>query len=181
MAEHNEVLEDVIGEQYKTVQKFFEDEYEAYHFFNDGRLNKELGKVTSTDPARVKLVVEKALLVLFKRQLASEPSWNQRFRRQTGWDVLDQLLTMVRLQELAAAKITKKGGRGAGLRYDITELVNTYYGKSILEGLGMKRRRVATTEELETLRAALKKIKLELPEVIEPTTTDRFFAGEEIT
>ena len=179
MAE-NEVVEDAIDEQYQAAHEYFEDRNEAYHFFNDGRLNKEIGKVTSTDPQRVKLQVEKALLVLFKRQLTKDPNWNQRFRRQTGWAVLDQLLTVVRLQELAAAKITKKGGRGAGLRYDIGELMNTYYGKSILEGLGLKRRRVATSEELDTIRAALKKIKLELPEVIEPTTTERFFAGEEI-
>ena len=82
---------------------------------------------------------------------------------------------IVRLKELAAVKIVKKGG-GAGLRYDITGLAATFYGKKILKSLGFVRRRVVKVDELEQLRTVCQKFKLDLPEAVEPTTTEKYFA-----
>ena len=40
-------------------------------------------------------------------------------------------------------------------------------------------RRVLEKAEYERVRAEFKKIKLDLPEAVEPTTTERFFAGDD--
>ena len=75
----------------------------------------------------------------------------------------------------AATAPSMPPGRGPGLRYDITGLSATYYGKRILRQIDLGRRRVVDSAELEVLRKACRKIKMDLPEVVEPTTTERYF------
>lgn len=130
------------------------------------------------DAAVVDARVQRALLGLVKQRLDADPAMNRRFAKATGWKILDQLLTAARLKELTRAKIVK-GGRSGGLRYDVGELADTFYGRQVLDGLGFgARRRVLDKDEYEKVRAEFAKIKLALPEAIEPTTTERFFAGE---
>ena len=86
-----------------------------------------------------------------------------------------KVLAASRLKELARVKIIKRGGSG-GARYDISDLSATFYGRKILEGLSHDRRRKAlTSDEFTALQAACAKIKLTLPEAVEPTTTELFF------
>lgn len=121
--------------------------------------------------------VQKAILRLLKAKLDADPSLNLRFAATTKSAVMNQLLIAARLRELAWVKIVKKGGRGRGLRYDVSELAETFYGKQLLAGLGHgTRKRALEKAELEALVEACKKVKLTLPEAIEPTTTERFFA-----
>lgn len=123
--------------------------------------------------------VQRALLGAVKSRLDAQPAENRLFPKSTGWKVLDQLLTVARLKELTRVKIVKRG-RSGGLRYDTSELADTFYGRHVMEGLGFgKRRRVLEKAEFERVRAEFRKIKLELPEAVEPTTTERFFAGDD--
>jgi len=93
--------------------------------------------------------------------------------------VLDQLLAAVRIKELTRVKIVKRG-RSSGLRYDAAELAETFYGRQVMEALGFgPRRKVLDRAEYDKLRAEFAKIKLTLPEAIEPTITERFFADED--
>ena len=119
-------------------------------------------------------LVQKALLVLIKGKLDADPALNQRFVVATKIPLWNQLLTAARVKELARARIVKKGGRKQ-LRYDVADLGKTFFGKHLLTEAGLVRQKVLDKEELEKLQAACAKIKLTLPETIEPTTTEMFF------
>lgn len=119
-------------------------------------------------------MVQKALVVLLKGKLDAEPAINQRFVAATKIPLWNQLLTAARIKELARARIVKKGGRKQ-LRYDVADLGKTFFGKHLLTEAGLVRQKVLDKEELEKLQAACAKIKLTLPETIEPTTTEMFF------
>jgi hypothetical protein len=119
-------------------------------------------------------MVQKALVVLLKQKLDIEPSLNQRFVAATKVPLWNQLLTAARIKELARARIVKKGGRKQ-LRYDVADLAKTYFGKALLDEVGLARQKVLDKDELGKLEAACAKIKLTLPQTIEPTTTELFF------
>ncbi len=119
-------------------------------------------------------MVQKALVVLIKGKLDAEPAINQRFVVATKIPLWNQLLTAARIKELARARIVKKGGRKQ-LRYDVADLGKTFFGKHLLTEAGLVRQKVLDKDELEKLQAACAKIKLTLPETIEPTTTEMFF------
>jgi ribosomal protein L13E len=116
--------------------------------------------------------IQKSLLTLVKERLDAKPEQNQRFKATTDWKVLNQLLTVARVKELTRARIVKKG-RG----FEVDELSRTYYGRQVLDGLGFtKRRRVLDRAEFDKVKDEFQKIKLTLPEAVEPTTTEKYFA-----
>ncbi len=118
---------------------------------------------------------QKAALIWVKKTLDKDPTHNRWWRDKTNIGWLDKLLTMARLKELASTRIIKIG-RKSGLRYDIAGLGQTFYGRKILRGLGFSRQRTrATKEEFARIQQACAKIKLRLPETVEPTTTEKFF------
>lgn len=125
-------------------------------------------------PAILDGLVQKALLVLLKGKLDADPALNQRFVATTKVPLWNQLLTAARVKELARARIVKKGGRKQ-LRYDVADLAKTFFGKHLLAEAGLVRQKVLDRDELDKLQAACAKIKLTLPETIEPTTTEMFF------
>jgi hypothetical protein len=119
-------------------------------------------------------LVQKALVLLIKQKLDADLSINQRFLATTKVPLWNQLLTAARVKELARARIVKKGGRKQ-LRYDVADLGKTFFGKHLLTEAGLVRQKVLDKDELEKLQAACAKVKLTLPETIEPTTTEMFF------
>ena len=102
---------------------------------------------------------------------------NLRFQPQVKNPVMQQLLTASRIRELAKARIVKKGG-AKKLRYDVSDLAATFYGKQLIKSAGLARQKVLDKDELDKLVEACAKVKLVLPETVEPTTTERFFAHE---
>lgn len=132
----------------------------------------------SLGDAVVDAKVQRGLLGAVKAKLDADPSTASRFSKTTNWKILDQLLTAARLQELTRVKVVKRGGSG-GVRFDVGELADSFYGEQILTGLGFgKRRRVLDKKEFESVEAEFAKIKLKLPEAIQPTTTETFFSGD---
>jgi hypothetical protein len=124
--------------------------------------------------------IQKAMLTLVKERLDAHPEWNQRFKATTDWKVLNQILTLARVKELTQTKIIKKGRGSGGAGFDVDELSRTFYGRQVLAGLGFtKRRKVLDKIEFEKVRAEFQKVKLQLPEAVEPTTTERYFALDE--
>lgn len=119
---------------------------------------------------------QKVVLSLLKSKLDAEPALAHRFVAQPGWPWLAKLIAIVRLKELAGVRIVQRGARASGT-FDCTELVRTYHGKALMRSLGFERRRILSKNELEKLEAACAQIKLTLPRVVEPTTTERFFAS----
>jgi hypothetical protein len=121
--------------------------------------------------------IQKALFTMVKERLDAKPELNQRFKATTDWKFLNQFLTMARLKELTRVRIVKKGRSSGGAGFDVDELSRTYYGRQILGGLGFtKRRKVLDRTEFDQVKAEFQKIKLALPEAVEPTTTEKYFA-----
>ena len=119
-------------------------------------------------------MIQKALVVLLKHKLDADPAINQQFAVQTKVPLWNQLLAAARVKELARARIVKKGGRKQ-LRYDVADLAKTFFGKALLADAGLARQKVLDKDELAKLQASCAKVKLTLPETIEPTTTEAFF------
>jgi hypothetical protein len=120
-------------------------------------------------------LIQKAAVVLVKKKLDENPALNQQFAAQVKNPLLQQLLTAARIKELSRARIVKKGGRKK-LAYDVTDLRATFYGKQLLKTAGLgDRQRVLDKDELEKLNETCAKVKLVLPETVEPTATERFF------
>lgn len=135
-----------------------------------------LGKLDRSTPGPIlEGRAQKAYVLAVKTQLERDPTENQKFADKITLGWLAKLVAATRLRELARVKIVKRGGSG-GARYDISDLSATFYGHKILEGLSHdRRRRSLTVEEFGVLEQACAKIKLKLPESVEPTTTELFF------
>ncbi len=159
----------------ETLNSFTHKEYWNYMFATEDLLNAT-GDIDENESALIEARLQKGLLLLVKSKLDKDIALNQEFKDKTDWNWLNRLLTAARLKELASVKITVKGRR-AGMGYEIVELVRSYYGRSILKSLNfnVSRRKVVTKEEFKTIQEACAKIKLKLPEVIQPTTTELFF------
>jgi hypothetical protein len=123
--------------------------------------------------------IQKGLLTLVKERLDAHPEWNQRFKATTDWKILNQLLTVARLKELTRVRIIKKGRTAGGAGFDVDELSRTFYGRQVLDGLGFtKRRKILDRAEFDKVKDEFQKIKLTLPEAVEPTTTEKYFAAD---
>jgi hypothetical protein len=121
--------------------------------------------------------IQKSLFTLVKERLDAKPELNQRFKASTDWKLLNQILTVARVKELTRVRIVKKGRSSGGAGFDVDELSRTYYGRQILGGLGFtKRRKVLDKNEFDQVKSEFQKIKLNLPEAVEPTTTEKYFA-----
>lgn len=119
--------------------------------------------------------VEVMLLQIIKAYLTENPQRNWDFFEKTDWKVLNQILTVSRLKELSKVKIIKRAGRGKG-GYDMTELAETFFGAKIFQSHGLSTRRILKSDELEKVKEDCARLKLELPEIVEPTTTEKFFS-----
>ena len=136
----------------------------------------EAGEETDTD-AVWDVRIQKVLFTLVKERLDAKPDLNQKFKATTDWKLLNQILTMARVKELTSVKIVKKGRSAGGAGFDVDDLSSTYYGRQVLGGLGFtKRRKVLDKNEFDQVKAEFAKIKLALPEAVEPTTTEKYFA-----
>lgn len=181
--------EQLLWDQVRRFNDYCEDSESWYERFRDEwdewalerREFKEeqfRARLSEDDPDERVLIsrIEKIAIELVQQRLKEDLAYNQRFREQIDWPVLAKLLALARLKELNQVRIVKRGGRGKGLRYDATDLARTYFGKRILKSLEMGRRRVLDADELARVREVCARLKLDLPEDIEPTTTELYFA-----
>jgi len=166
--------EDLVGEQDQLVRQHLEKRRGG--FLDLTPIVRGLGKFDRTTPATLlRARAQKAYVLAIKARLDLEPGFAQKFVDKVGLAWLAKLVAATRLRELARVKIVKRGGSG-GARYDISDLTATYYGRKILAGLDHdRRRRSLDASEFELLVKACAKIKLTLPETVEPTTTELFF------
>jgi hypothetical protein len=110
-------------------------------------------------------------------KLASDPSYNRHYPAQVKSPRLQQLLVAARMRELSAARLVKRAGKRR-LYIDVGEVADTFYGALLLAQAGLGKKRVLDAAELDKLRAACAALKLTLPEVVEPTTAQRYFDDE---
>ncbi|MFX1286444.1 MAG: hypothetical protein ACFFB5_22605 [Promethearchaeota archaeon] len=171
-------FDDIIMDFVEEVNSFSQKTNEP--LISLGEIKTRLPSNISTEN-NIQLVtakIQRIILQFLNEKLEENPSFNQKFSTQTSWPILNKLLTLARLKELSNIKIVKKGSR-SGVRYYITEMMDTYYGKQILMHLDFsKQRKVASQGEFNKIIQECQKIKLELPEVIEPTRTEHFFSKD---
>ena len=86
------------------------------------------------------------------------------------WQPIAKLILVKRIDELKQCKILKKGRK-----YNISGLKETFLGKFIIDRLGFTRRSVVNDTEYDKITNAIKKLKYEVPIVIQPTETEKFF------
>ncbi len=137
------------------------------------------GDVSALPDAIAQARAQKAALIWVKKKLDEDASHNRWFKDKSDIAWLNKLLTAARIKELATTKIAKVGKK-SGLRYDIAGLGQTFYGRKILDGLGFSHRRTRVDKsEFARIQQACAKIRLRLPQTVEPTTTERYFAPPE--
>lgn len=148
-------------------------------WLNENDIVALTGDVSALPDAVAQARAQKAALIWVKKKLDEDPSHNRWFKDKSEIAWLNKLLTAARLKELATTKITKIGSK-SGLKYDIGGLGATFYGRKILDGLGFSHRRTRVDKaEFARIQQACFKIKLKLPQSVEPTTTERYFAPPE--
>jgi len=86
------------------------------------------------------------------------------------WKPLAKLVLFKRIEELRNCKVLKKGKK-----YDVSGLKETFFGKYIMERLKFERRSILMDDEYTKITNAIKKLNYEVPVVIEPTETEKFF------
>ena len=91
-------------------------------------------------------------------------------RENVLWQPLIKLILAKRIEELKQCKVLKKGRK-----YNISGLKETYLGKYIVDKLGFTRRTIISDQEYEKLISIIKKLKYEIPVIIQPTETEKFF------
>lgn len=91
-------------------------------------------------------------------------------RENVLWQPLIKLILAKRIEELKQCKVLKKGRK-----YNISGLKETYLGKFIVDKLGFTRRTIISDQEYEKLINIIKKLKYEIPVIIQPTETEKFF------
>jgi hypothetical protein len=107
--------------------------------------------------------------------LKADPTLNHKFDtdklKDTQWGILVKYVVNARADELKSVKIVRRGKK-----YDISELKKSYWGKLILKDIiTQKRRKTLNQKEYDEIKLACRRINLVLPEVIMPTTTEKFF------
>lgn len=146
----------------------------------ESEVRAKLGPVRDLSEALLRARVQKAGLTALSDKLAAAPELGQRFADKPSVKWIAALVTRARLTELSRVHIVRRASR-ASKGYDITELVRSYYGRQVLARLDfdVSRRRVVDADEMATIRNAFSAIKLALPEVVERTTTEKFFDPED--
>jgi len=86
------------------------------------------------------------------------------------WQPIAKLILVKRIDELKHCKILKKGRK-----YNISGLKETFLGKFITDRLGFTRRSIVNDTDYNKITNAIKKLKYEVPIVIQPTETEKFF------
>ena len=160
-----------------TREELIEKHYEAYEAaLTETRpelvTRLELDKAVPEKADELDDQIQKALALLIKAKLDADPSMNQRFVATTNVPRWNQLLLAARSKELARSRIVVRGGR-----YDVADLAKTFSGRALLSETGLKLKTNVDRGELDMLAAACAKLELTLPETIEPTTTEVFFAS----
>ncbi|NMC04159.1 MAG: hypothetical protein GYA24_03050 [Candidatus Lokiarchaeota archaeon] len=140
------------------------------------RARSQVTSFTSVEDlaSRMVLNVIMGIVAGFKR----EPSKHREFDFDTlktmpAWQVLAKDVHALRMAELKSAKVVRRLKR-----IDVSELRTTFYGDRILKSLNLGRRSMLKQTEYQELVGALRRLNFEVPEIVEPTRTEQFFAEE---
>jgi hypothetical protein len=109
-------------------------------------------------------------IMLKNEEIRHQDFFLDNMRENALWQPLTKLILVKRIEELKTSKVLQKGRK-----FDISGLKQTYLGKIIADKLGFERRKILSNVEYEKLIAMIKKLKYEIPVIIQPTETENFF------
>ncbi|MGV9205239.1 MAG: hypothetical protein ACOC44_14600 [Promethearchaeia archaeon] len=96
----------------------------------------------------------------------------ETLKQKKAWKALAKVILYKRIKELKNCQVEKKGKK-----YYVEDLKDTYFGKYIMERLKFSlRRSVLNKREYGRIVKAIEKLGYEVPVVVQPTETEKFFS-----
>jgi hypothetical protein len=171
MSDENEV---------KPIIESFKEELQQIFLGNKDKVNQVLqnakglvGKYFNLEDFKRKFslyLLKELTLMLKNGEINHADFFLDNMRENVLWQPLIKLIFAKRIEELKQCKVLKKGKK-----YNISGLKETYLGKFIADKLGFTRRTIVSDQEYEKLISIIKKLKYEIPVIIQPTETEKFF------
>ena len=171
MSDENEV---------KQIIESFKEEFQQIFLGNKDKVDQVLenakglvGKYLNLEDFKRKfaLYLLKEITIMLKNEEINHTDFFlDNMRENVLWQPLVKLILAKRIEELKQCKVLKKGRK-----YNISGLKETYLGKFIVDKLGFTRRTIISDQEYEKLVNIIKKLNYEIPVIIQPTETEKFF------
>ncbi len=171
MSDENEV---------KPIIESFKEEFQQIFLGNKDKVDQVLqnakglvGNYLNIEDFKRKfsLYLLKEITIMLKSgEINHKDFFLDNMRENVLWQPLIKLILAKRIEELKQCKVLKKGRK-----YNISGLKETYLGKFIVDKLGFTRRTIISDQEYEKLINIIKKLKYEIPVIIQPTETEKFF------
>jgi len=162
------------------VVKFFLDEFNQIYLGNIDDIKSiilnaknDVQEYISTDDFKRKFSMNflKEITIMLKNEEINHTNFLlDAMKSNEFWQPLAKLILVKRIDELKKCKVLKKGRK-----YNISGLKETFLGKFIIDRLNFTRRSVVNDAEYDKITNAIKKLKYEVPVVIQPTETEKFF------
>ena len=171
MSDENEV---------KPIIESFKEEFQQMFLGNKDKVNQVLqnakglvGNYLNLEDFKRKFslyLLKEITMMLKNGEINHSDFFLDNMRENVLWQPLIKLIFAKRIEELKQCKVLKKGRK-----YNISGLKETYLGKFIADKLGFTRRTIISDQEYEKLIGTIKKLKYEIPVIIQPTETEKFF------
>jgi len=174
MSEYDQVSEiDTIIEEFKIS---FKEIYargidNLAHMFQNAKDNVQ--DYETIDEFKRKYIINflKELSFMLKNLQLRHQDFNlNSMKDKKFWQPIAKLILLQRISELKNCKVLKKGKK-----YNITDIKNTLLGKMILDRLDFTRRSILNEDEYVKVTNGIKKLKYEVPVVVQPTATEKYF------
>ncbi len=162
-----------------SINKFKED-FQGVYLGEDEKIEnlfgnaRELAKNSaSVEEFKRKMSIsflKEISLMLKDDELDNNDFFLDALKSSEFWRPLAKLVLLKRIDELKNCKVLKKGKK-----YDVSGLKDSFFGKFIMNKLNFSRRSVLTEGEYSKITNAIKKLRYEVPIVVQPTETEKFF------
>ena len=119
-------------------------------------------------------LLKEITLMIKNEEIHHEDFFLDTMREKTLWQPIVKLILAKRIEELKQCKVLKKGRK-----YNISGLKETYLGKMIADKLDFSRRTIVSDQEYDKLINIIKKLRYEVPVIIQPTETEKFFGNQD--
>ena len=174
MSEEEQVSEiDTIIEAFKkNFKEIFSGKIDNLaHAFQNAKDN--IQDYETIDEFKRKFIINflKELTFMLKNlELKHQDFMLNSMRDKKIWQPVAKLILLQRISELKNCKVLKKGKK-----YNISDLKSTLLGKMILDRLDFTRRSILNEDEYIKVTNAIKRLKYEIPVVVQPTATEKYF------
>lgn len=171
----------MMTENKETIKNKFEEDIQGIYLGKDDKIkdlfinaNEHAKNSASLKDFKRKLSIyflKEITLMLKNNELDLNDFFLDALKTSEFWKPLAKLVLLKRIDELKNCKVLKKGKK-----YDVSDLKDTFFGQFIMNKLKISRRTILAEEEYFKITSAIKKLKYEIPIVVQPTETEKFFS-----